>query len=120
MGLSLLATSFILYPCNKDDDSTTVTPTTGISILSTVQAKYKSMVTISTSDNSITLCSNGTPDHVSPYWDTTNALYEAQMSGSTVNPGMIGTQNYCMTIPTNPAETSNKEATTLGPLSCPS
>jgi hypothetical protein len=93
-GLSLLTTSFILYSCNKDDDST-VTPTTGtptegtVSILSTVQAKYKSMVTISTSDNSITLCSNGTPDHVSPYWDATNALYEAQMSGSTVSLSLI-------------------------------
>ena len=116
-GLSLLAISFILYSCNKDDDSTTVTPTTGaVSILSTVQTKYKSMVTISTSGSSITLKSNGTPDHVSPYWDATNTLYEAQMSGSTVNPGKIGTQNYAMTIPTNPTEASTKEATTLGAI----
>jgi hypothetical protein len=115
-GLSLLAISFILYSCNKDDDSTRVTPTTGVSILSTVQTKYKSMVTISTSGSSITLKSNGTPDHVSPYWDATNTLYEAQMSGSTVNPGKIGTQNYAMTIPTNPTEASTKEATTLGAI----
>ena len=115
-GLSLLATSFILYSCNKDDDSTTVTPTTGVSILSTVQAKYKSMVTISTSGSSITLKSNGNPDHVSPYWDASNSLYEAQMAGSTVNPGKIGTQNYTMTIPTNPTEASTKEVTTLGPI----
>ena len=115
-GLSLLATSIILYSCNKDDDTTTVTPTTGVSILSTVQAKYKSMVTISTSGSSITLKSNGTPDHVSPYWDASNSLYEAQMAGSTVNPGKIGTQNYAMTIPTNPTETSTKEVTTLGPI----
>ena len=105
--------------CSKDDDTTTATPinpNTGVSILSTVQAKYKSMVTISTSGSSITLKSNGTPDHVSPYWDATNALYEAQISGSTVNPGKIGTQNYAMTIPTNPAEASTKEVTTLGPI----
>ncbi|MDP5091993.1 MAG: YHYH protein [Polaribacter sp.] len=120
-GLSLLATSLILSSCNNEDESETVTPTpvtptTSVSILNTVQAKYKSMVTISTSGSSITLKSNGTPDHVSPYWDATNALYEAQMSGSTVNPGMIGTQNYVMTISTNPTEAITKEATTLGPI----
>lgn len=35
-----------------------------VSILSVIQAKYKSAVTISTSGNSNTLKSNGTPDQI--------------------------------------------------------
>ena len=60
--------------------------------------------------------SNGTPDHVSPYWVNTNPLYETQISGQNTNPGMIGVQNFAMTIPTNPVEASSKEATSLGPI----
>ena len=117
-GLSLLAISFILYSCNKDDDSTTVTPTTGaVSILSTVQTKYKSMVTISTSGTSITLKSNGLPDHKTPYWGVGNALYEDFPTGyhANVNTSMSA-HNYVMTIPTNPNEATSKEETTLGPI----
>jgi YHYH protein len=116
-GVSLLALSTVIHSCSKSDDDGTVTPTTGVSILSTVQGKYKtSKVTIAATSTSITLTSNGTPDHVSPYWGVGNALYEAQIAGGTVNPGSIGTQNYAMTIPIFPAEASSKEATTLGPI----
>mgnify|MGYP002633350337 CR=1 FL=1 len=117
-GLSLLAISFILYSCNKDDDSTTVTPTTGaVSILSTVQTKYKSMVTISTSGTSITLKSNGLPDHKTPYWGVGNALYEDFPAGHApnVNTSMTA-QNYVMTIPTNPSVATSHEATVLGAI----
>ena len=115
-------TAVVAISCSNDEDETTTTPvttpTTGtVSILSVVQAKYNpNKVTITTSGNNIILTSNGTPDHVSPYWATTNPLYEAQMVGSTVNPGTIGTQNYTMTIPMYPSEATTKEATTLGPI----
>jgi hypothetical protein len=33
------------------------------------------------------------------YYGVGHPLYEAQMAGSTVNPGTIGVQNYAMTIP---------------------
>ncbi len=123
LGISLLVTSLIIYSCKKKDENTTVTPTTTstttagtLSILSTVQSKYLSTVTISTADNSIVLKSNGMPEHVSPYWGVGNALYETQIAGGTLNPGTIKTQNYAMTIPISPAEASTKEVTTLGPI----
>ena len=123
--LSLLALTITIYSCSEDegatttseDESTTTTPTEGaVSITGVVQGEYTSAVTISVSESSIRLNSNGTPDHVSPYWGVGNALYEEQMAGSTLNPGNIGVQVYTMTIPTNPAEATNKEVTTLGPI----
>ena len=116
-GLSLLAISFILYSCNKDDDSTRVTPTTGVSITSAVQSNYINGVTVSTSGTSITLKSNGLPDHKTPYWGVGNALYEDFPTGyhANVNTSMSA-HNYVMTIPTNPNEATSKEETTLGPI----
>lgn len=123
LSLTLLVTCILIYSCSKDDDSPAIPAEEevsiteeGVSITSVVQATYTSAVTISTSDGSITLRSNGTPNHVSPYWGVGNALYEAQMAGSTLNPGTIREQVYAMTIPTNPTEATNKEVTTLGPI----
>ena len=59
-----------------------------------MQAKYTSAVTISTSGSSITLKSNGTPDHLTPYYATTNPLWEAQRAGYTLNPGTVRAQNF--------------------------
>jgi YHYH protein len=114
-GFSLLAIGMILS-CKKDD-STTVIPATGVSILSVVQSNYKTAkVTTSASGSSITLKSDGSPDHVSPYWGVGHALYEAPVLGQHANPGIIQTQNYSMTIPLSPAEASTKEETTLGAI----
>lgn len=118
-GLMISTAAFVLasaYSCKKNSGNGTVTPTGSTSITSVITAKYKPAVTVSTSGGSITLRSNGTPDHVSPYWVNTNPLYEAQIAGQNTNPGMIGVQNYAMTIPTNPTEASSKEATSLGPI----
>jgi hypothetical protein len=112
--LSFLALTITIYSCSEDDDLTVTTAE--VSITSAVQGQYTSAVTISTSESSITLRSNGTPDHVSPYWGVGNTLYETQMAGSTLNPGTIGVQVYTMTIPTIPLEATNKEVTTLGPI----
>ena len=101
--LSVLALSAItISSCKKSTDDTGSGTTPGtVSITSVVTAKYTSAVTVATS--SITLRSNGTPAHVSPYWLVGHVLYEAQIPGQTTNPGSIGVQNYAMTIPTNPA-----------------
>lgn len=124
LGLTLSGTLFLLifsFSCKKNSDSSstvTVPGTTAgnVPVTNVVTAKYKSVVTVSTSASSITLRSNGTPDHVSPYWTSGNALYEAQIAGQNTNPGIIGVQNYSMTIPTNPVAASSKEATSLGPI----
>lgn len=113
LALSAIAVS----SCKKNStDTGTGTAPGNVSITSVVTAKYKSAVTVSTSGSTITLKSNGTPDHVSPYWLAGNPLYEAQIAGQTTNPGSIGVQNFAMTIPTNPAEASTKEETSLGPI----
>ena len=108
----------LMTACNTDSD-TTVTPTTttgSVTITSVVQSKYKSAVTVSTSDNSITLKSSGVPDHVTPYWGVGNALYEAPTTGMTVNPGNLQTQTFVMTLTTTPGAAASKTATALGPI----
>jgi YHYH protein len=117
-SLSLFALTLVLVTvvsCGSDDPDPTTNVGT-VSIADVVSTKYKSAVTISTTVSSIVLKSNGTPDHVSPYWGVGNALYEAQIAGGTLNPGSIGTHNYSMTIPINPTEASTKEATSLGAI----
>jgi hypothetical protein len=117
-NLSLFALTLmvvLVVSCGSDDPDPTTDGRT-VSITDVVTANYKSAVTITTSSSSIILKSNGTPDHVSPYWGVGDALYEEQIEGGTLNPGRIATQNYSMTIPVNPAEASTKEATTLGPI----
>ena len=120
-GLSILAISAFMYSCNKSDDPINPTVTTvtqgAVSITSAVQSKYTSAVTISTSGNSIVLKSNGTPDHLTPYYGSGNSLYEApSLPGQTLTPGTLQAQVFVMTIPTNPKEASTKEATSLGPI----
>ena len=122
-ALTLMASSLIIYSCSNDEDTIddtindTSASTGDVSITSVVQSSYNTnLVTISTSGNTIVLQSNGTPDHVSPYWGVGHALYEEQLPGKTLNPGLIASQNYIMTITTNPSEASTKEATVLGPI----
>jgi len=104
--------------CKKDStDPGSIVSTGAIAVTDVVKASFKSAVTVSTTTSSITLKSNGTPDHVSPYWGTGNALYEAPtLPGQTVNPGNLQSQVFVMTIPTNPNEASSKEETSLGPI----
>ncbi|MGB4844143.1 MAG: YHYH protein [Ferruginibacter sp.] len=115
LTFALSAIAVISCKKNGDDSGSGTTPGT-VSTTSVVTAKYTAAVTVSTSGSSITLRSNGTPAHVSPYWLVGHALYEAQIPGQTTNPGSIGVQNYAMTIPTNPAEATSKEETSLGPI----
>ena len=115
---ALALSAFVVSSCKKSTTDTGTGTTTGnVSTTAIVTAKYKSAVTISTSGSSITLKSNGTPDHVTPYWGSGHALYEAPtLPGQTVNPGNLQAQVFVMTIPTNPVEVSSKEATSLGPI----
>lgn len=122
LPLGILALSVTIYACNKDSTSSgSIVSVGNVSITSVVQSKFLSAVTISTSgsgsSSSITLKSNGLPDHKTPYWGSGNALYEPFPSGHApnVNTDMTA-QSYAMTIPTNPAEASSKEATSLGEI----
>ena len=117
ISVGLMLVVFLSFKCKKNDNNSSGSVSAGaVSITSVVTAKYRPTVTVSNSGGSITLKSNGTPDHVSPYWPAGKSLYEAQIAGQIVNPGNIGVQNFSMTIPTNPAEASSKEETSLGPI----
>ena len=69
--------------------------------------------------NTIIIESSGVPNHGSPYWSTSNALYESYDGSNSafhLNPNRIATQNYTFRIPATPAEASNKSATPLGAI----
>lgn len=119
------ATLFIvivsLTGCNSnsssDDSTTTNETTTGTTTVPTIfSTNYKTAVTLSSDGTSLTLKSNGTPDHVTPYWGEGNSLYEAQTEGQIVNPGNLEEQVFVMTIPLNPVAATTKEETSLGPI----
>lgn len=112
-GVAIAAVTVV--SCKKSS-----TDTAGTGGTATVPAVYsnnfKSAVTLSSDGTSLTLKSNGTPNHVTPYWGVGNALYEAQIAGHTVNPGSLQAQSFVMTIPINPAAASTHEETSLGPI----
>ena len=107
--------------CKKE----TTTSSSGTSTGTEVPDVYKKIygATSITSDGSfITIKTNGMPDHVSPYYETSHALYEAY-SGTTFtgvnfrkNPNSIVEQSFTFKIPANPAVASNHAATSLGPI----
>lgn len=110
---SLFAISTTVYLSCSSDSSTSDASATVPTVFS---ANYKSAVTLSATTTTVTMKSEGLPDHVTPYWGSGNALYEEQISGHVVNPGSMQSQNFVMTIPLNPTEASSKEETSLGPI----
>jgi hypothetical protein len=119
VGVTLATTICVpLISCSKEDsgsasDSNSSNCTTVPTVFST---NYKSAVTLSADCTSVTLKSNGTPDHVTPYWGVGNTLYEEQTTRQIVNPGSLQSQVFVMTIPINPVESTTKEETSLGPI----
>jgi hypothetical protein len=68
----------------------------------------------------ITIKSNGVPDHVSPYYATSNSLYQTYAGTTSLgytfvkNPNTIATQTYTFKIPLYPTVAANHAATSLG------
>ena len=114
------------FGCSKSADSTTSSGTSTTTIIgTTVPAVYQKIygASSSTSDGTyITIKTNGTPDHKSIYFASTNPLYE-NFSGTTFggttfakNPNSISTINYTFKIPINPVAATVKAATPLGAI----
>jgi hypothetical protein len=104
--------------CKKIDDSTTPTTNTVPAVFS----KIYGATSITTDGTYLTIKTNGTPDHKSAYYTTTNALYE-NFTGVTFganafkkNPNAISTQSFTFKIPVNPTVATNHAATPLGPI----
>jgi len=119
---NILIASILFTSCSKSSSTnTTTTPT----VSATVPEVYKKIYGASsiTSDGTyITIKSNGMPDHKSPYYATSNALYET-FSGTTFggttfakNPNSISEKAYTFKIPADPKVASSHAATPLGPI----
>lgn len=118
-SLIVLTTSLLFFSCSKDDNSTTPTTNTVPAVYSKI---YGTTATITSDGIFVTIKTNGMPDHKSPYYQTTNALYEAY-SGTTFgggnftqNPNKIASQSLTFKIPLNPGVATNHVATPLGPI----
>lgn len=89
------------------------------SVVPAVFSKFNASVTISADGTTVTLVSNGLPDHNSPYYATSNSKYEDYNginSRWSKNPNSISTQSLTFKIPQNPAAASTHAATPLGPI----
>lgn len=118
-GMIMLCAIIVLVSCNKDETSTT-TP-----VSTEVPAVYKKVygATSITSDGTyIYFKTKNLPDHKSPYYATTNPLYEAY-NGTTFggnefkkNPNTISEYNATVKIPLNPKVDASHPATPLGTI----
>jgi hypothetical protein len=107
------------FGCGKSASGTTSTSTT----VPAVYSKIYGATSITSDGTWITIKSTGLPDHVSCYYPTSNALYQAYPGTTTFdnytfskNPNTIAAQSYTFKIPLNPTEASTHAATPLGPI----
>jgi hypothetical protein len=118
--LSLMLTFTALLGCKDEEES--ITPTNTNSDIPAVYLKVYGASSITTDGTYIYFKSKCLPDHTSPYYPTTNALYEnyvgTTFGGYTFNknPNSISEQNATIKIPLNPAEASTHAATPLGAM----
>lgn len=123
---AFFASILLLQSCTKDAASNTTTSSSNNTTTSTtVPDVYKKIygATSITSDGTyITIKSTGLPDHKSPYYASTNALYETY-SGTTFagsvfqkNPNSIAEKAYVFKIPIDPKVASTHAATPLGAI----
>lgn len=103
---------------NTDTDDSGSSSTDGSTPVSAFDEFNSDAVTISFDGSEVTIVSNGLPDHTSPYWQESNALYidpvvadENQMSPGTINEG-----SYTVTVPAAPERASSSSATGLGAI----
>jgi hypothetical protein len=115
----IVATALLLTACGKTSTDTTATNTATVP---TIYSKIYGATSITSDGTYVYIKVTGTPDHKTPYYPTSNSLYEAY-SGTTFNgvtfnknPNTIATQNYTFKIPVNPTVPTSKSATPMGPI----
>lgn len=114
--------------CKSSTDTTPSTTTTSSGTtydISVIKDKFystpnfSSTVTATIEGNYLVVKTNGTPDHKSPYYSSSDARYEAYNGSNTsfrAAPNTITTQNLTFKIPLNPKEASSKSTTPMGPI----
>jgi hypothetical protein len=78
-------------------------------------SQFNSTVTVTLDGSTVTLKSNGVPDHPSPYFGSGSANYESPQAGMVVNPNVIVTQSITMRVPASPMAATASD-TPLGPI----
>ena len=125
----LAITSFIIITtCKSDnevvgiDDNDNIDNNDNNSDVPAVYSKIYGASSITSDGTFVTIQTNGSPDHTSPYYPTNNSLYEPY-NGTTFgggnfnqNPNKIATQNFTFKIPLNPSVATNHVATPLGAI----
>lgn len=117
---------FTLMSCSSSDNSETmeeaeeeVLPEADYDI-SAILTKFEGTgLSYAVNGNTVTFTTKDLPNHTSPYFETSNPLYEAYNgtnSSWNKNPNTISEQNIVFTITLKPEEASNKQATPLGPI----
>lgn len=106
---------------NSDTDDSGTTPGVGTTPLLAFDEFDASNVTITFNNNTITLETNGFPNHASYYWAETNPLYnedDACMSSSMPTPHTIDTEtmDFSITVDAAPSFASSPTETGLGTI----
>jgi hypothetical protein len=119
--LSSLTIVILLASCSKSSSTTTTDTSTSIAVPA-VYLKIYGATSITNDGTYITIKTKDLPDHKSPYYASTNALYEAY-TGTTFggvsfskNPNSIVEQSGTIKIPVNPKVNAAHAATPLGPI----
>ena len=126
LKLMFLFLSFSIIGCSTDtpnfissnSDNTAELNHSGAQTPTSAFDEFSSNIEITFSDNTITIETDGTPYHTSPYWNETNSLYiepvvatESQMS-----PGTIASGNYSLTVSASPGLADSSTSTGLGAI----
>ncbi len=119
--LSNLTIVILLASCSKSSSTTTTDTSTSIAVPA-VYLKIYGATSITNDGAYITIKTKDLPDHKSPYYASTNELYEAY-TGTTFggytfnkNPNLIIEQSGTFKIPVNPKVDASHAATPLGPI----
>ena len=125
MTLSL-ASVFSLYGCGNgtdtstEVDSVTEEPTVETVLHSAYTEFDSNNVTVVLNTSSVTIETNGLPNHTSPYWSQSSALYvePTVTSAAQMAPGFIddfmGT--FTLSVPNSPTKATTSSATGLGAI----
>jgi len=113
----------VIGACSEDDTDSNEDPDVPMGTvydITPVLTKFSGTgLSYEVDDNTVIFTTQDLPNHTSPYWPTSNALYEnynGTNSSWNQNPNEIAAQNVVFTISLNPAEATNKESTRLGPI----
>ena len=113
--LVILCVSGLVYGCGSTSNPVSPSsvslnsltfPTPTAAQVQGMYAQFANGVQVTVGDQSVTLRSNGIPDHTSPYFSAGHALYEAPHAGMVINPHSIAEQNYAFQVPTTPSYAS--------------